>query len=136
MYAAYRPADAGHTYWRFANFLFPFWTHDAAGRVRPRPHSRAWVPMDDTHTMFISLVAPASGLDEARERAAARAGVQAHLQYQPNTDRLVRPLAARAAMQTNDWLIDREAAARSDNYTGIDGIHRRTRRSPRAWAMH
>src|SRR4249920_2543041 len=26
MYAAYRPADAGQTYWRFANFLFPFWT--------------------------------------------------------------------------------------------------------------
>src|SRR5438105_2403733 len=26
MYAAYRSAEAGQTYWRFANFLFPFWT--------------------------------------------------------------------------------------------------------------
>ncbi|HEX4617677.1 MAG TPA: Rieske 2Fe-2S domain-containing protein, partial [Stellaceae bacterium] len=25
MYAAYRPAKEGQTYWRFANFLFPFW---------------------------------------------------------------------------------------------------------------
>jgi hypothetical protein len=22
----YRPADEKNTYWRFANFLFPFWT--------------------------------------------------------------------------------------------------------------
>ena len=31
MYAAYRPGEAGKTYWRFANFLFPFWTrrHEA-----------------------------------------------------------------------------------------------------------
>jgi len=26
MYCAYRAAEAGQTYWRFANFLFPFWT--------------------------------------------------------------------------------------------------------------
>ena len=32
MYAAYRPAEPGRTYWRIAHFLFPFWTHHAAGR--------------------------------------------------------------------------------------------------------
>jgi phthalate 4,5-dioxygenase len=26
-YAAYRPAGPGRTYWRFGNFMFPFWTN-------------------------------------------------------------------------------------------------------------
>ena len=25
-YGAYRPSEDGNTYWRFAHFLFPFWT--------------------------------------------------------------------------------------------------------------
>ena len=54
MYAAYRPAGPGRTYWRFANFLFPFWTQTPQGAF-DRVNSRAWVPMDDTHTMFVSL---------------------------------------------------------------------------------
>ena len=54
MYCAYRPAEAGQTYWRFANFLFPFWTQTPQGAF-DRVNSRAWVPMDDTHTMFVSL---------------------------------------------------------------------------------
>ena len=54
MYGAYRPAEEGQTYWRFANFLFPFWTQTPQGPF-DRVKSRAWVPMDDTHTMFVSL---------------------------------------------------------------------------------
>jgi phthalate 4,5-dioxygenase len=36
------------------NFLFPFWTQTPQGAF-DRVNSRAWVPMDDTHTMFLSL---------------------------------------------------------------------------------
>ena len=54
MYCAYRPAEKGQTYWRFANFPFPFWTQTPQGPF-DSVNTRAWVPMDDTHTMFVSL---------------------------------------------------------------------------------
>jgi phthalate 4,5-dioxygenase len=52
-YAGYRPAGADRTYWRFANFLFPFWTQAPNGEFASHMHARAWVPLDDTHTMFV-----------------------------------------------------------------------------------
>ena len=55
MYCAYRPADDGKTYWRFAHFGFPFWTLIPQGDFTDRVQARAWVPMDDTHTMFVSF---------------------------------------------------------------------------------
>ena len=54
-YAAYRPAGAGRIYWRFANFLFPFWTQQPQGEFAKLVHARAWVPLDDHHTMFYYL---------------------------------------------------------------------------------
>src|SRR5258708_15664094 len=57
MYAAYREAEhTGGTYWRFANFMLPFWTQTPQGKFTEHLHNRAWIPMDDTHTMFISLM--------------------------------------------------------------------------------
>jgi phthalate 4,5-dioxygenase oxygenase subunit len=55
MYCAYRPAEDGKTYWRFAHFGFPFWTWIPQGDFTDRVQARAWVPMDDTHTMFVSF---------------------------------------------------------------------------------
>src|SRR6202040_2892409 len=55
MYGAHRPAEGGKTYWRFANFMLPFWTQTPQGKFATHLHNRAWVPMDDTHTMFVSL---------------------------------------------------------------------------------
>src|SRR5476649_1995400 len=57
MYAAYRPADetGANTYWRFAHYLFPFWTHVPQGRFEDRVVARAWVPIDDTHTMYVMI---------------------------------------------------------------------------------
>jgi phthalate 4,5-dioxygenase oxygenase subunit len=56
MYAAYREAAPGKTYWRFANFMMPFWTQTPQGKFTEHLHNRAWIPMDDTHTMFVSLM--------------------------------------------------------------------------------
>ncbi|MFL5254234.1 MAG: Rieske 2Fe-2S domain-containing protein, partial [Rhodopila sp.] len=55
MYSALRPAGGGKIYWRFAHFGFPFWTWVPQGDITDRIQARAWVPMDDTHTMFVSL---------------------------------------------------------------------------------
>jgi phthalate 4,5-dioxygenase len=121
MYAAYRPAEAGLTYWRFANFLFPFWTQTPQGAF-DRVNSRAWVPMDDTHTMFVSLSwkglpAARAGLSNSR----VLPGSKLTMDFVPNTtDWYGRwRLAGNAA---NDWLIDREAQKNGGIYTGITGI--------------
>jgi phthalate 4,5-dioxygenase oxygenase subunit len=122
MYAAYRPAEGGRTYWRFANFLFPFWTQTPQGAF-DRVNSRAWVPMDDTHTMFVSL----SWKNLPPERAALSnsrvlPGSTLAMDFVPNTtDWFGRwRLAGNAG---NDWQIDREAQRRGGIYTGITGIH-------------
>jgi phthalate 4,5-dioxygenase oxygenase subunit len=123
MYAAYRGGNPGETYWRFANFMLPFWTQTPQGKFTEHLHNRAWVPMDDTHTMFVSLTwkrhPPSLGPDKSGNQMP---GFSRVFEYQPNTTdwhgrwRLTRN-------EGNDWLIDREAQATGGNYTGINGIH-------------
>src|SRR5215470_10343285 len=56
MYAAFRPTeDEKKTYWRFAQFGFPFWAQVPQGNFIDRVSARAWVPMDDHHTMSVTL---------------------------------------------------------------------------------
>ena len=122
MYCAYRPAEPGKTYWRFANFLFPFWTQTPQGPF-DRVNTRAWVPMDDTHTMFVSLSwrgSPPSirPLKDGRMVPGSRL----NFDYLPNTTdwygrwRLTQN-------PSNDWMIDREAQKSGEIYTGITSIH-------------
>jgi phthalate 4,5-dioxygenase len=122
MYCAYRPAEAGQTYWRFANFLFPFWTQTPQGPF-DRVNTRAWVPMDDTHTMFVSLSwrgSPPSmrPLKSGQMVPGSRPGFD----YLPNTTdwygrwRLTQN-------PSNDWMIDRAAQKSGEIFTGIASIH-------------
>jgi phthalate 4,5-dioxygenase len=123
MYAAYRPADDDHTYWRFANFLLPFWTQTPQGKFTEHLHNRAWVPMDDTHTMFVSLTwkqHPASVGPDKNGRMLP--GFARRFDYLENTTDWYGRWRLRGRPE-NDWLIDRAAQARGGNYTGIDGIH-------------
>jgi len=121
LYCAYRPAEPGQTYWRFANFLFPFWTQTPQGPFN-RVNTRAWVPMDDTHTMFVSLSwrgSPTSmrPLKNGQMVPGSRLGFD----YLPNTTdwygrwRLTQNPA-------NDWMIDR-VSQNTESYTGIASIH-------------
>ena len=124
-YAAYRDADAGQTYWRFANFLMPFWTQQPQGEFGEHVHARAWVPLDDDHTMFIYLWWHKGSASMARPRPPLRSGKAMgrpnHI-YLPNTtDWLGRWRLA--ANESNDWLIDREAQSSNALYTGINNIH-------------
>ncbi|HTV89307.1 MAG TPA: Rieske 2Fe-2S domain-containing protein [Stellaceae bacterium] len=123
MYGAYRPAGPGRTYWRFANFMMPFWTQTPQGKFTEHLHNRAWVPMDDHHTMFVSLVwrrHPASVGPDKQGRMLP--GFARNFDHLPNTtDWLGRwRLKGRAE---NDWLIDRDAQRVGGNYSGIAGIH-------------
>jgi hypothetical protein len=124
-YAAYRDAGAGQTYWRFANFLMPFWTQQPQGEFGEHVHARAWVPLDDNHTMFIYLWWHKGSASMARPRPPLRGGKamgRPNHVYLPNTtDWLGRWRLA--ADESNDWLIDRDAQSSNALYTGINNIH-------------
>ena len=123
MYAAYREAEPGKTYWRFANFMLPFWTQTPQGKFTEHLHNRAWVPMDDNHTMFVSLVwrrhPPSIGPDK---HGRTMPGFQRAFDYLPNTTDWYGRWRLRGRPE-NDWLIDRDAQRHGGNYTGIEGIH-------------
>ena len=73
--------------------------------------ARAWVPLDDTHMMFV-MIGPkdrAGGVRQPEHGSAAE------------HDRLARPLSQRTDAE-NDYLIDREVQ-RTESFTGIEGIH-------------
>jgi phenylpropionate dioxygenase-like ring-hydroxylating dioxygenase large terminal subunit len=126
-YAAYRPAGPGRIYWRFANFLFPFWTQQPQGEFEKLVHARAWVPLDDHHTMFYYLWWKHGSALPAQPRPLAKGlkplgGARPDLEFLPNTTDWLgrfRP----AANESNDWRIDREAQRTDAIYSGIDNIH-------------
>jgi phthalate 4,5-dioxygenase len=122
MYGAYRPAAPGRTYWRFANFMFPFWTQTPQGKFTEHLHNRAWVPMDDHHTMFISLVwkqhPPSVG---PNKRGQMLPGFQRVFDHLPNTTDWFGRWRLKGRAE-NDWLIDRDAQ-KNGNFSGIVGIH-------------
>jgi phenylpropionate dioxygenase-like ring-hydroxylating dioxygenase large terminal subunit len=121
MYAAYRPAEAGKTYWRFANFLFPFWTQTPQGAF-DRVNSRAWVPMDDGHTMFVSLTWKGLPADRAAlSNSRVLPGSKLTMDFVPNTTDWYGRWRL-AGVEGNDWLIDRDAQKNGGIFTGIVGI--------------
>ena len=121
IYGAYRPAEEDTYYWRFGQFLFPFWTMPGTGLLGgpgSRRGYRAWVPVDDANTMFWSLdpVYPApEGQGVQPAFAVAQGG------FKPDTsDWLGRWRLS--ADRSNDYFIDREQQA-AGNFTGVTGIH-------------
>jgi phenylpropionate dioxygenase-like ring-hydroxylating dioxygenase large terminal subunit len=122
MYAAYRPAEEGQTYWRFAHFLFPFWTLPPDGFFQDHIVARAWVPMDDTHTMFfhVSWKKNTSGLRKLKDGSPI-VGFAMGNKYRPNDTSWFGRWRLEAN-EGNDYLMDREVQ-QSGSYTGIEGIH-------------
>ena len=126
-YAAYRAAGADSIYWRFASFVFPFWTLAPNGEFSSHVHARAWVPLDDGHTMFCFLrwkrgISAITQPQPAFKDGTPIGGTGRGNKYLANTtDWLGRwRLAANAS---NDWGIDRAAQHGNTIYSGIDGIH-------------
>ncbi len=127
-YAAHRPYDDGRTYWRFNNFMFPFWTQTPQGPFPTHITARGWVPMDDTHTMYVAMKWMPQKL-RAKATAAAPLkngrpipGATTQETFLPNTSDWYGRWRL-AANASNDYLIDRDAQMRDEIYTGITGIH-------------
>ena len=123
MYGAYRETEkSDELYWRVAQFLFPFWTMPPDGDFKEHIIARAWVPMDDEHTMFvhISWRKNAQGL-RVDKQGDPLPGIKLGLDFLPNdTSWLGRWRLA--ADKTNDYQIDR-GTQRMKSFTGITGIH-------------
>ena len=122
-YGAYRPAEEDTYYWRIAHFLFPFYTMIPTGMLGMQVLVRAWVPVDDEHTMFWSMSAAAF----SRWRPAPRA---ARPGSRPGAGRS-RPPAARPGgfeflPDTTDWLGKFRLTQNKDNDYLIDREAQRT----------
>jgi phthalate 4,5-dioxygenase oxygenase subunit len=110
IYGAYRPAENGQTYWRIAHFLFPCWTLAPFIAFEHYRIARAWVPLDDTHMMFI-MIGPKEGPGSVTPVGPLL----------PNsTDWLGRFRCVQNS--ANDYLVDR-SVQRTRSFTGIEGIH-------------
>jgi len=116
MYGAYRPAEADTNYWRIANFLFPFYAMIPTGVLGLEVRVRAWVPMDDAHTLafLITHGAPPPPRNAGRQAVAPPETL-------PNTTDWYGRFRC-AADGTNDYLIDRKAQ-KTVSFTGIGSIH-------------
>ena len=120
MYAAHRPGDETNTYWRVAQFLMPFWSLPPINQLGINFLARAWVSIDDAHTMIVLLTMKGTGPTK-------REGLYRNV---PGSDLFPGLLAnstdwlgrwRTVANRGNDYLIDR-AVQRTQSYTGIDGI--------------
>jgi phenylpropionate dioxygenase-like ring-hydroxylating dioxygenase large terminal subunit len=56
-YGAYRPAEADTYYWRISHILFPFYSMIPNGTLGRGVFWRAYVPIDDEHTMMWTQIA-------------------------------------------------------------------------------
>ena len=131
-YGAYRPAEADSTYWRIAHFLFPCYAMIPTGDLGVQVLIRAWVPIDDEHTMFWNITLPRSQSvgqggpgSERRVSSAVANGTSFStrntIQYLPETPGWLGRFRM-TQNRANDYLIDRDAQRRGESYTGIPGI--------------
>lgn len=126
-YGGYRSVGPGETYWRFANFLFPFWTQAPNGEFQSHMHARAWVPLDDGHTMFVFLWWKKAKAANSMPTPVLKNGTpiggagRGNTMIPNTTDWLGRWRVAET--EGNDWGMDREAQASNRIYSGINGIH-------------
>jgi len=117
-YGSYRPAEDDSTYWRIAQYLYPFYAMPPVGILGQRVAVLAIVPVDDTHMMRWQISVPSGW---AMSGAIAPA-------YKPHPEYGYLPaesgfLGAWRMKQnkSNDYLIDRDFQ-KNGSYTGIMGI--------------
>jgi phthalate 4,5-dioxygenase len=105
-YGAYRPAGDDSHYWRIAHMLFPFYAMIPTGTLGLQVFWRAYVPMDDYHTLMWTQVGGREG--------------DRRIQWKPNTTDWYGRFNITQGPE-NDFMIDRELQKSGESYTGIPG---------------
>jgi phenylpropionate dioxygenase-like ring-hydroxylating dioxygenase large terminal subunit len=104
-YGAYRPAEDDTYYWRIAHMLFPFYAMIPTGTLGLEVFWRAYVPMDDDHTMMWTQV---KGPGDRR------------ISWHPNGTGWYDRFNITQSPE-NEWLLDREEQKSGRSFTGIPG---------------
>jgi phenylpropionate dioxygenase-like ring-hydroxylating dioxygenase large terminal subunit len=104
-YGAYRPAEDDTYYWRIAHMLFPFYAMIPTGTLGLQVFWRAYVPMDDDHTLMWTQV---KGPGDRR------------INWLPNGTGWYDRFNITQNPQ-NEWLLDREEQKSGRSFTGIPG---------------
>lgn len=120
-YCGHRAAKGAGTYWRFANFLFPFWTQSPQGPFANTVRARAWVPMDDTHTMAIGFTWSKGGAAWMPMKDGSPLPGLVPMDFLPNTTDWYGRYRL-AHNRSNDYFIDRDAQRSNALYSGIGAI--------------
>jgi len=137
-YGGYRPAEEDTDYWRIACFQLPFYTIDPTGLLGLKTAGKAWVPLDDDHMMLWNFSSPTRGAVEgpgvggligqtgtvrnlAPQGGAVGAGGFRGFGYLPDTSEWLGHWRS-VQDARNDYMIDRDAQAAMESYTGIAGI--------------
>jgi hypothetical protein len=125
MYGAYRPADPGNTHWRLAQFITPFWVIPPAGMLADLIVMKGYIPMDDTHTMVITIQRAGAGRRPSHlATGSAVPGLgkpfPTEEEFLPNTTDWLGRWRVKNNPE-NDYFIDREAQ-HNGIYSGIDGL--------------
>jgi phenylpropionate dioxygenase-like ring-hydroxylating dioxygenase large terminal subunit len=118
MCGAARDLGNGQTYYRFVHFVFPFFTLDPADPIETNYQARAYVPMDDEHTMFISF------RKKNRGRASTDGGPVVGMFVQdfvPNGTGWFERFRSTVS-EDNDWSINRMWQTSNTIWSGLDGI--------------
>jgi len=120
-YCAFKEADDGQKYLRFANFMFPFWTQAPQGMFETNLFSRAWVPLDDTHTMSVTITWKRRPPTFRPMKNGEELPGVAPLGLLPNTTDWLGRYRTEQNL-SNDYLIDRDAQRTNRIFTGIANI--------------
>jgi len=122
MYGAYRDAEQDSYYWRVARFCMPCWTMPPGGEIIDHIIVRAWIPIDDHNSMFVSLAEEGKSPVDNIKKGAKITGLGAGLNYMENPGNGFLDRWKLKENRSNDYMIDREEQ-KTSSYTGVKGIH-------------
>lgn len=118
IYCAYRHAGPDQLYHRIGQFAMPFWTM-APSEPLDHIRARAWVPIDDNHSMLVVIGGPRSATTLTKA-GKALPGTSDPIKFLRNTTDWLGRFRIEENPR-NDHLISREVQ-RDGSFTGIQGI--------------
>jgi phthalate 4,5-dioxygenase oxygenase subunit len=123
-YGAYRPAEDDTYYWRIAHMMFPFYAMIPTGTLGLEVRFRAYVPIDDDHTMMWTITGKNGerpGRDGLRGTGdTQRSGREPSIEWVPNgTQWNERWRITQDPM--NNFGLDRELQKSGRSFSGIPG---------------
>jgi phenylpropionate dioxygenase-like ring-hydroxylating dioxygenase large terminal subunit len=122
MYDAYRPANPGHYFHRFAHFIFPCYAQVPDGTFGNMIQATLSVPLDDSHTMTYVLAWSKRDIAlRTLKDGSPIPGAALTRDFLPTTTDWLGRWRLKAN-RGNDYLIDREEQASGKSYSGIQGI--------------